>query len=473
MSAQAFDRRFLLPRPGRLLLRIGLGVVVPLGVLVFASTKASNLELGLFTTLLAVGQVAAALAATHKEILAASPSFFHGGLRRKLLCAQYCWAACQAAAVGLFIAFTYPDAGAGVTATAFGAALAMHALLTLAVLRLSLAYMLPFGLYYLFYALPWFMRAGRAGQLDAVLAMSPAWLAGGALLMSLLAREFSRPHLHRRLCGTMVLVADDILRPGRIQEFRRQGDRNRHPGEGPRWRQHLISGLLGRADVAQREGRAVAARTWQVLALDAAVNFSTRRRVLALIAVGLVAFMVFFGYYDNMRLEGPKAHWFAGLTFQAAIFPLFGLSVVLLSAPAGLLSRRNAFRSELAVIGGLSLVSLAVGAFLSGIFAAMAAVLPPVVWHGSELVFTAPPLHCLWLGTLLAPIAWLAVAVRPRPVCTSVNVVLGPAFVAGHSLLTLVPYRTSAPISIGISVAAFAIAFWMRRRWWARADMAV
>lgn len=473
MSALAFDRRFLFPRPGRLLLRIAFGVAVPLGVLALVSKDGASLALGLFTTLVAVGQVAAALAATHKEILAASPSYFHGGLRRKLLCAQYLWAAWEAAAVGLFIAFAYPDAGAGVTATAFGAALAMHALVALAVLRLPQSFMLPFGLLYLFYALPWFMRAVRTGHLDAILAASPAWLAGGALAMSVLARELAGPRLHRRLCGTMVLVADDILRPGRVQEFRRQGDRNRRPGNGPRWRQRLIGELLGRADVAQRAGRAIAARTWQVLALDAALNFSTRRRVLVLIAVGMVAFMVFFGYYDNMRLEGPKAHWFAGLVFQAAIFPLFGLSVVLLSAPAGLMSRRNAFRSELAVIAGLSLVSLAVGAFLSGLFAAMAAVLPPVVWRGSELVFTAPPLHCLWLGALLAPIAWLAVAVRPRPVCASVNVVLGPAFVAGHSLLTLVPYRTSVPVFVGISLAAFAVAFGMRRRWWAQADMAL
>ncbi len=474
MNALLLDRRIVMPQPGRLLLLpVALWVAIPMAVLVIALTKAPNLHLSLLTTLIMVAELSAAVTIAHKQILATSPSFFHGGLRRALLRAQFAWALGEAAAVAALVALAPPGAGPAIVVTAFGAALVVHALTALVMLRLTHAYMLPFFILYALFQLPSVMQAGREGKLDAVLGASGWWLAGATLLLWLLARMLLRPDLHRRLCGTMVLGGVDFLRPGRVQEFKRQGERNRRPGDGPRWRQQLIAGLVGRAGAARADGRPVAARVWQLLALDAAVSFSTRRRVLAVIALLEIAAMVFFGYYDGAPRDVRLTHWFSGLLYQAALFPFYGLSSVLLSGPAVAFSRRDAFRAELSAVGALGLVSLATGSLISGAFMTLAAVMPPVTWNGCLYVFTAPPLQYLWLGPLMGPVAWLAVALWPRPVCTVVNTTLGPMFIVILLLLTLMPHRTSLPISAGISIAALGIAFVMRRRWWERADLAL
>ena len=82
----------------------------------------------------------------------------------------------------------------------------------------------------------------------------------------------------------------------------------------------------------------------------------------------------------------------------------------------------------------------------------------------------AAPLHGIWLAPLTAPFAWLAVAVRPRPLCSLPNVAIGPAFVVGNALMTRFPYRRRFPSWIAVSLAALVSCFLLRRRWWQRAD---
>lgn len=62
------------------------------------------------------------------------------------------------------------------------------------------------------------------------------------------------------------------------------------------------------------------------------MNITPRSRVLLLVAVGAVAFMVFGGYYDGRASEGRLDRWFAGIIYQAAVWPFPSLSVVLLAA---------------------------------------------------------------------------------------------------------------------------------------------
>lgn len=471
MTALALDRRFVLPRPGMFLLRAGLGAVVALPMAVWLVNKGMGPVVPLFCMLFVAAQVASALTTSHKEILASSPSFFHAGLRRKLWHAQVAWALGEAAAMAAFTALAYPSAGLAIACSAIGATLAAHALMALGTLSLSWSYQLPFWINYLFYFTPWLGRAERSGRLDGVLGAPVYWIAGGVILMWLLGRELTGPRRHRGLCGTLVLGANDMLRPSRIQEYRRQGDRSRRPGVGPRWRSQLIGVLVGRADVARQKGRASAARAWQLSALNAAINITPRVRVLVLILAATVGFMVFAGYYDARDHFGTLRNWFGGILYQSAAIPFYGMGVVLLSAPHGVLSRRAAFRAELGSLMWFMLAALAGALVIAAAFAALAAVLPPVTWRGVELAFVAPRLHGLWLVPMLGPLAWLTVALRPRPQCTLTNMLIGPGFIFGHAFLTAVPYATSVPVCAAVSLLAFASAYVLRRRWWARADL--
>jgi hypothetical protein len=473
MSSLVFNTMFMLPRPGRLLLRIGFIVALPVAVVVFSYVKAPNLILGLFVSLFAVLQVSSALTITQKEILATSHSFFHENIRRRLLCTQLSWAFCEAAVVALFIVFGFPEVGVAVTASAIGAVLSVHALMALATLRLTWSYQLPFWVYYLFYAIPWLMRAERSGKLSGLFSAPQYWLAGAVVLFWVLGRYMLRAQLHRRLCGTMVLGAGDLLRPSRLNEYRRQGDQHRRPGQGPRWRQQLVGNLLDRAAEAQRRGRVVATRAWQLLTLDAAVNITPRVRVLLMIAVMTVAFMVFAGYYDGKPRDGRLDRWFAGIMYQAAAGPFFSLSVVLLAAPPGAVSRRTAFRAELTALAWSAIVALSVALAIAVAYRIMAALMPPMQWGGQELVFTAPRMHGVWLAPLLGSLAWLGVALRPRPQCTLTNMILGPGFIIGHGVLSAVPYRISAPAVVAVLLVAFGAAYVIRRRWWEQADIAL
>jgi hypothetical protein len=473
MSSLVFNTMFMLPRPGRLLLRIGFAAALPMTLLVLSYLKVPNLTFGIFVSLFAVLQVSTVLTTAHKEVLAASPSYFHRDIRRRLLCSQLSWAFGEAAVVALYVVFGYPDVGVAVTASALGAVLVAHALMALATLRLTWSYQLPFWIYYLFYAIPLLVRADRSGKVDGALNAPLYWLAAAAVLFWLLGRTMLGPHLHRRLCGTMVLGFEDLLRPSRLREYRCQADQRGRPGLGPRWRQDLIGELLNRADAARRRGRIVAARAWQLLTLDAAVNITTRSRVLLLVAVGTVAFMLFAGYYDGRASEGRLDRWFAGIMYQAAVWPFFSLSVVLLAAPPGAVSRRTAFRAEVGALAWSAVAALAAALVIAVAYRVLAAVLPPVHWRGEELVYVAPRLHGVWLAPLLGSFAWLGVALRPRPQCTLTNMILGPGFIVGHALLSSVPYHISAPAVGAASLVAFGVAYLIRRRWWERADIAL
>ena len=56
----------------------------------------------------------------------------------------------------------------------------------------------------------------------------------------------------------------------------------------------------------------------------------------------------------------------------------------------------------------------------------------------------------VWLAPLLGSLAWLGVALRPRPQCTLTNMILGPGFIIGHGVLSAVPYRISAPAVVAV-----------------------
>lgn len=473
MNALVFDRRLVLPRPWVLLLRAGFGVVIPLVVAGVLVSRDVGLAVPLFCALFAVGHLALAVTTSHKEVLAAGPSFFHVQLRLKVWSAQLAWALGGAMVVAGLVAAAYPGAGPAVVASSFGAALGVHALAALATLHLSWSYQLPVWSYYLFAAV------GRIGALEANGRLAPvlqaywAWLTGAGFLVWWLSRDLHRPVLHRRLCGSIVLGPDDLLRPSRLTEYRRQGDHRRGQIDSPHWRTRLIDSLFGRASAARQAGRTISARAWQLMALDAAVNVTPRRRALALGTVMVVAGMVVFGYYDSLGRMGRLDGWFAGLTYQMASLPFWSLGVAMLTPQHAAVSRRSAFLAEVAMVWRTIVVALVAAIAMAGVYALLEAIMPHLMWRGSELQFTAPGLHGIWLVPLLGPLAWLSVAVRPRPHCSVTNFALSLGFMAGHFLMSSVPYASSAPIWIGVSAVSFVLAFLLRRRWWARADLSL
>lgn len=473
MNALVFDRHFVLPRPGALLLRAGFGVVMPLVLAGVLAGKGVGLAVPLFCALFAVGHLALAVTTAHKEILAAGPSFFHARLRRKVWSAQLAWALGEALVVSVLAAVAYPGAGPAVLVSAFGAALVVHALAALATLRLTWSYLLPVWSYYLFFAVRRIGLLEASGHLAPVQQAYWAWLAGASVLLWWLARDLRRPDLHRRLCGSIVLGPDDLLRPSRMTEYRRQGDHRRGQLDGPHWRTWLIGSLIGRAGAASQAGRTITARAWQMAALDAAVNVSARRRVLVVTSAMVAVSMVVFGYYDSLGRMGRLDGWFAGLTYQGAALPFWSLGVAMLTSQHAAVSRRSAFLAEVSLVWRAMAFALAASIVLTGVFALLEAVLPDLTWRGQELEFTAPGLHGIWLVPLLGPVAWLSVAVRPRPHCSVTNFALSLGFMAGHFLMSSVPYASSAPIWIGVSAVSFVLAFLLRRRWWERADLSL
>ena len=72
---------------------------------------------------------------------------------------------------------------------------------------------------------------------------------------------------------------------------------------------------------------------------------------------------------------------------------------------------------------------------------------------------------------LVTPFAWLAVALRPRPHCGLANMFVITGFFIGHGLMTGLPYAEAVPPFAAASLLAFAVAWWLRRRWWLRADL--
>lgn len=468
MNAPALERRLLAPRPGLLCGRLALGLMVPLAMLVFTARSVRIPAFGVFVGVFVAAQVALAVGTAHKEILAASPSFFRAGLRRQLFAAQLVWALGVAAALAAGLRVAYPDLPAAWLGSAAGAALAAFALAAEATLRLSWSFQLPWWLYYAFLLLPAFSRAVAAGRWDAALGAPLAWLAAGALLLVQLGRTLSSRDVHRRLSGSLVLGADDLFRPGRVQQMKGACGGWNRPGAGPRWRQWLIASALVRSGAAGAAGHVGASRVWQVLAV-AAASISPRARVVALTVASLLVMMLFFGYYD--ALPRHDSRWFAGLVYQWALFPAYGLGNGLLAGLPGATSRRTGLRSEYLAVGAVALLTLAATFATAGLFALLAAVLPPVTWGGSELVFRAARPHGIWLVPLLVPFAWLAVALKPRPQSPLAAFLLGPAFMIGHYVLSDLPYRAATPCCVAASLLAFAAAAALRHRWWRRVDL--
>lgn len=468
MSALALDRRLLFPRPRALLARLAMGAALPLALLVLTVVYSGNAGFVLFGALFIVAQGAAAVTTAHKEVLAAGHTWFHRGLRRQILAAQLVWALLEAVAVVLFLSLTHTELDLVWLTTAFGAALCVHALIALAMLHLAWAFQLPIWLYYVYFLLPTYRHAVRVGQVDAVMATPLPWLLAAGALTWWLGRRVMSPALHRRLHGTFVLGSEDLLRPGRVQQFKRERGAHGRAGLGPAWRRRLIENLLGRATVARQSGDVRAARTWQMWALDVAVSVSTRGWVITLAFVGLLTFMLFLGYYDG-RLRGLNG-WFSGLAYQWTLVPVFSLAVPLLAAGQAAVSRREGLRAEIAVLGQMTAFILACALLTAALQAALAAWLPVLHWRGVDHTYFAAPLHCIWLAPSIAPFAWLGVALRPRPLCTLSSVAVGPLFLVGHYLLIEVPHRTGVLIWIAASVAALVTAYLMRRRWWQRAD---
>lgn len=468
MNAPALERRLLAPRPGLLCGRLALGLVVPVVLLVLTAANAGAPGFGVFAAVFIAAQVAFVIGTAHKEILAASPSFFRAGLHRQLFAAQLVWALAVAVLLAIGLRVAYPAFPAAWLGSTCGAALAAFALASLATLRLAWSFQLPLWLYYAFFVMPAFVRAIANGRWDAVLSAPLAWLAAGVLLLVLLGRTLASRDVHRRLSGSLVLGVDDMLRPGRLQQFKSACGAGGRYGSGPRWRHRLIGLLLERATAAQAAGRVLAARAWQVLAVNAAATISPRGWVVAMTLIGMLAMVLFFGYFDAQR--DHERQWFVGLVYQWALFPVYGLGTGLLAALPGAMSRRSGFRSELLAVGWVAALSLAAALLTAGLFAGLAAVLPPLARDGHELVFRAARPHGIWLVPLLVPFGWLAVALKPRPQSPLVAFLLGPLFIGGHLALSQMPYRVATPYCVAVSALAFAAAAVLRHRWWQRAD---
>ena len=465
----AMSLRLLAPGPRRLALRLGLGLALPVALLARSVRADLPAPVHAFLLMLAAAQAAVAVTTSHKEILAASNSWFHFGLRRGLATAQLAWALLSATTAAGVMAFVAPAGGAAMAPAAAALAALGWAFGSRATLQFSWSYQLPLWLNYVAWLQSHVMDAALAGRTDVLMAAPAAWLAAAAAVLALLARDVAAPALHRSLCGTMVLGGDDLLRPGRIQEARRLSGSRSMTGGGSRWRARLVGAFIGAAGAARHGGKPVVARSLQAVALSAAVNISARGRMLALGVVALAVFAGFAGYYDSSHEGLPR--WFGGLLYQAALVPLYGMPVVLLSLPGLEVARRRGFIAELAAVGWLALLATILSGLVLATLTVLAAVLPPLPWQGRELAFVAPRAHGLLLPLVTAPTAWLATAVRPRPQCGLGNFAVGLSFFGAHGLLTLAPGLESIGLLAAIAVVALAAAAALRRRWWLRSDM--
>lgn len=194
--------------------------------------------------------------------------------------------------------------------------------------------------------------------------------------------------------------------------------------------------------------------------------------MLAVIAVGMSTFATFGGYFDSWRPGTSLDRWFGGLAYQPATWPLWSLGAYVFAA-AGDVSRRTGLHAECGLIARLALLALAGSVATALALAALGAVLPPVTWNGRALEFLVARPHGIWLVPLLAPMAWLAVALRPSQRAGWTGIAVGPLFILGHGLLTMMPYRHSVPLLVAASLVALFVAYRLRRRWWERADLAL
>lgn len=471
MNAMGLDRRLLVPRPGRLVTRLSLGVAVPLVVAVVSTFRSGSQAMALFSALFMTAQITSAVTTSHKEIIASSPAFFQPGLRRNLLKAQFTWAAGLALLMAALLGLFHPDFGGPRPLMVAGAVLCIHALFALATLYIRWSFQLPIWIWYLWYPVGVMSYKSRTAELDAVISTAWPWLVAAVLLLWLLGRSLARPGLYRRLHGTLVLGADDLFRPERMNAFRQQRSCHFRAGQGPIWRRRLIDQSLGRALIARDRGRPVLARIWQLLALDIAITVSGRSWLLLVLGVSLPVMMVSSGYVDGGTREGMLDFWFAGLVYQWASWPFFSLAAVLLTAPMTSCSRHTGFRAEVALLGRMMLLALGGTLLTAAGFQLLAAVLPPLPWNGNQITYSAPLLHGIWLVPMLAPFAWLGVALRPQGHSLLSMYFVVMSFICGHGLLSALPYGVSVPIMAALSLVALAVAYRLRRRWWEKADL--
>ncbi|MBK6735831.1 MAG: hypothetical protein IPG61_17480 [bacterium] len=218
----------------------------------------------------------------------------------------------------------------------------------------------------------------QSGELDAVFDTAWPWLvAAAALLRAARAQPGAAgavlaPSRHdgaRR---------DDLFRPGRIVAYKQQRGCHVRAGQGPAWRRRLIDRLIGRAAIANGNGRPVLTRIWQLLALDIAMTVTVRRWLLVVLGLGIPVMMLSGGYIDGDSREGMLDFWFAGLVYQWASWPFFSLAAVLLTAPMTSCSRRTGIRAEVELMGRLMLLALGGTLLTAAVFKFFAAVLPPL-----------------------------------------------------------------------------------------------
>jgi hypothetical protein len=471
MNAMGLDRMLLVPRPGRLVTRMSIGVAVPLVVVIVSVFRSGSQAMALFSALFMTAQITSAVTTSHKEIIAASPAFFQPGLRRNLLRAQFTWAAGLAVVMAALLGAFHPDFGGLRPLMVAGSVLCVHALFALATLYIPWSFQIPVWIWYLWIPARYLGYRSQSGELDAVFDTTWPWLVAAAALLWLLGRSLSRPGLYRRLHGAMVLGADDLFRPGRIVAYKQQRGCHVRAGQGPAWRRRLIDRLIGRATIANGASRPVLARVWQLLALDIAMTVTVRSWLLVLLGLGIPVMMLSGGYIDGDSREGMLDFWFAGLVYQWASWPFFSLAAVLLTAPMTSCSRRTGIRAEVALMGRMVLLALGGSLLTAAVFKLFAAVLPPLTWNGNLVTYSAPLPHGIWLVPMLAPFAWLGVALRPQGHSSLPSVFLVMSFIWGHALLSSQPYGISVPIMAALSLVALGVAYGLRRRWWEKADL--
>jgi hypothetical protein len=473
MNALRLDRRLLLPRPGRTLLRASFGFAIPVLIFLIFRLRRNDASLDLILIQFVVAQVAVALATGHKEILAATASYFRPGLRSQLCAAQLIATAIAglgALAAGLLL-FPHPDARA--LTTVFAMAVSVHAGMTLLTLHLHWSYQFTL---WMFYLTPVIGRLGgltHAGAQTEWLVHPVPWLAAAALLVTLLARRLSSRSLQRRLNGAMVLGFEDMFSTSRMRSYRELRSRNARHGQGPRWRSALLEFALARAAAARSPGREAEARAWLLAHAGAALTLCRRQRVLVLFGVLAAGLAVFGGYYDDWRSGGDKQPLYAGLVYSFAAAPLVAVCSAMNARLSSAASRRTAFRSELTALGGAFGVTIVLTGIFWVVFVVLAAQLPVLSLAGRELTYTPPSPHLNWLVPLLAPFIWLGVALRPRHASNLPASMMTMAFLIGYNTIVFYPYAGATLVVVGLAAGAGLVAFVQRRRWWQRADLAV
>ena len=317
MSVLALDRRLLMPRPRALIVRLAMGVALPVVLLMLMAEHRESAAFSVFSALFIVAQMAGAISTAHKEILAAGPTWFHRGVRRKVLAAQLTWALLEAVGLTLFLALAHPGLPAAWLGAAFGAALCVHALMALAMLYLSWGYQLPIWLFYVYGLLPSYGRAARAGRLDVALESALPWLVAAGLLLWWLGRCVVSPTLHRRLSGSFVLGAEDLFRPGRIVEYKEPPHAVRQVRTRPAVAAPSVPPVVANSAAARRCDGVAGARAWQMLALNLGVG-SVRAAGAGAGLVGMLIFVLFYGYFD--LAAGKSERWMIGMVYLSGLW---------------------------------------------------------------------------------------------------------------------------------------------------------